>query len=577
MHAMFLLQSLKLPAFLCVAVCTFCIKRGHYVNGQPCQIVKQQMRRLLWLWTLIGCLHLVASLPLVGIKYRIKIAGTSVRHQQSTHSGCFQPQGWYLDAHRTLASDRLMPGPDIMNATDFRVSAHRLENAHWAGQWVFELGASAEKRYKIRLQSNESNHVDLAYLDVLGSGTRDSTSAYTLVKYQLPSQASDWAVEPSASIKINGYERPMYKLKILPLGWYLAACRDKLGDNRTAMSSFAAVQDAGFASEFVLEPSSCMPVCAFDKDHKDCYVSRTHTAELVRTYGGQSWAHITQHLIKCEAKGQMGKSQCMQTPGCGMNVAGQCSATTAWTMSALVSELPNASGLGIGKYHKCGIFGQLVELSSACSVLTREDACDSRNTPSKVRCAWDTYKATCDVSPTMLQVLLHGSYREELALVSLQRQHCTTYLNNQTCSGACQWSYISGKCNLHPIRALITVSGEACPLSRLFSRHMRCMEATSNSSCTSGKGYDGHSQCHWTGSRCEPFAVSVELDMLPSLGFSSSLFSRLSEDSKMCRKSQVEWECTSMCTQAFAQGSALRQHLPRLSILIVSAVIMLVV
>jgi hypothetical protein len=487
-----------------------------------------------WYVCILFALPICDSTIEVGKTYRLRVA-------RESHD---QPAGWYLDAHRSLEFDR-------ESASETRVSAHEETNAQWAGEWILEEGTSSD-RYRIKLMSNHQGQEEGWYLGAIG---RDASSAWVVVQ---PSFASEWLFGELAGVIIGDVTTATYTMREAASGWYLAAHRDSATLSRSARSTYVtstSSTNASTISQWLLEPI-CTPFCAYDASEGGCHVSRTYTAEVVRVLQGGSWQGITDHLEDCEAQGKISVDACHQTAGCEIDSSGRCAATAPWSMEALAA-LPENSGIGIGgeefpKHQKCGLVGQFLNLTVFCasnnsntSLEVDADTCTARNAGGSHQCFWNEAVGTCEASPTAIKRFLLANFREELGYVSLKRLRCTAQSGASTCDGDCEWS--EGHCALHPSRSLLAVLGQACPLSHFFKRQLECAGAATQAACTSIWGVGGLAQCRWTGTSCEAYTMSLEIDILPSLGLELSVQRRLTQGSRECRAMTDELECTATC------------------------------
>lgn len=504
------------------------------------------------------CGYLVAGVPgaeiIVGQRYRIKLARAFYA----------QPPGWYLDAHRTYAGD-------VKTTVETQVIARREETAYWAGEWVFEKGTS-DDQYKLKLVSNHRNQKSGWYLDTRRNGqtqlefrTGSSVSrsaSYVLVRNISATAASDWEIVKGASVTIDGKPQQAYQLKQVATRMYLAAYRELATDNRTDDSTYAIVDqrvDPAGITDWLFEPITCNPQCGYHRKNGVCYLSRPYTADVFAALQEDNWTDIAEHLKKCEAAGKSGEVQCRATPGCDTDALYRCSASHAWSMATLAA-LPADIGVGVGDYHRCGLFGQFVNLSAFCLNFTSRPACDAHNTS---KCTWNARKQVCDISSFGLSTFLRRDYRDELAFVSLKRERCAKNVAN-TCQGDCQWQ--GGRCVLRPLIALLAIFGQSCPASTLFRRLADCRDSASNETCEAVAGPDGLAQCRWNGRQCEAYAVSLELDIVPALGLNTLVQTKMSTGEQECRSLTDEQACLARCSPPIpvAKGSAASQQAPSL-------------
>jgi len=253
---------------------------------------------------------------------------------------------------------------------------------------------------------------------------------------------------------------------------------------------------------------------------EECRASRLYAAKLIEIMEGGVWGEVAAKLAVCDQLGQNG--QCLATDGCARDYHSTCSASNEWVTAKIAEpEARRAGALGVDG---CGLFGAL---------LSRGAACQSRNSASCVlvsdaaqdKCMINIQTGTCDLAPQAVVALLHKDYPDELARLAFQRDRCTQNKNETTCSGKCQWRNSSsassrssaGQCQIRSLEAVLTVSGEDCPLRTLATPVSECDGFSDENTCPSIRRRDGGAQCIWTGTFCEVNNTGMEVDLIRTI------------------------------------------------------------
>mmetsp|Transcript_29617 Transcript_29617/g.92120 ORF Transcript_29617/g.92120 Transcript_29617/m.92120 type:complete len:177 (-) Transcript_29617:8-538(-) len=155
--------------------------------------------------------------------------------------------------------------------------------------------------------------------------------------------------------------------------------------------------------------------------------------------------------------------------------------------------------------------------------------------------------------------MLRQDYHEELVRVSLRRDRCASLGSGALCAGECQWQVSAaapgGRCTLRSADALLSVTGEDCPLRPLLRRHAACRESSSLA-CSAR-----NPECYWDGRRCLGHPMTLELDLLALLGLDQpEILGKMQAASAACTAHlSSPFTCNSVCERAAPSAAPARR------------------